>query len=131
MRKSKYTEEQIIVFLHLVEAGMPVKDLCRKHGFGEAPQDDAALCSSSDKEAAGCALMTGVTIDPVRFSFNGVHGSTSSPRGGRFQTSPCRINNGWFCDCTTPEPVDEARALVLPRVGKSMPAAKDDFATLK
>ena len=36
MRKSKYTEEQIIGFLRQVEAGMAVKDLCRKHGFSDA-----------------------------------------------------------------------------------------------
>lgn len=36
MRKSNYTEEQIIGFLRQVEAGMPVKDLCRKHGFSDA-----------------------------------------------------------------------------------------------
>lgn len=36
MRKSKYTEEQIIAFLRQVDAGMPVKDLCRKHGFSDA-----------------------------------------------------------------------------------------------
>jgi len=36
MRKSKYTEEQIIGFLRQVEVGMPVKDLCRKHGFSDA-----------------------------------------------------------------------------------------------
>jgi putative transposase len=36
MRKSKYTQEQIIGFLRQVEAGMPVKDLCRKHGFSDA-----------------------------------------------------------------------------------------------
>ena len=36
MRKSKYTEELIIGFLRQVEAGMAVKDLCRKHGFSDA-----------------------------------------------------------------------------------------------
>ena len=35
-RKSKYTEEQIIGFLPQVEAGMAVKDLCRKQGFIDA-----------------------------------------------------------------------------------------------
>ena len=36
MRKSNYTEEQIIGFLRQVEAGMAVKELCRKHGFSDA-----------------------------------------------------------------------------------------------
>ena len=36
MRKSKYTEEQVIGFLKQAEAGLPVKDLCRKGGFSEA-----------------------------------------------------------------------------------------------
>jgi putative transposase len=36
MRKSKYSEEQIIGFLKQVEAGMALKDLCRKHGFSDA-----------------------------------------------------------------------------------------------
>ena len=36
MRKSKYTEEQIIGFLRQVEAGMSVKELGRKHGFSDA-----------------------------------------------------------------------------------------------
>ena len=34
--KKRFTEEQIIGFLREVDAGMPVKDLCRKHGFSEA-----------------------------------------------------------------------------------------------
>lgn len=34
--KTRYTEEQIIGFLREADAGVPVKDLCRKHGFSEA-----------------------------------------------------------------------------------------------
>lgn len=34
--KKRYTEEQIIGFLREADAGMPVKDLCRRHGFSEA-----------------------------------------------------------------------------------------------
>jgi putative transposase len=36
MRKSKFTEEQIIGFIKQVEAGMSLKELCRKHGFSDA-----------------------------------------------------------------------------------------------
>ena len=36
MRKSKCSEEQIIGFLRQAEAGVPVKDLCRKDGFSDA-----------------------------------------------------------------------------------------------
>lgn len=35
MRAKRYSEEQIIGFLKEGEAGTPVKDLCRKHGFTE------------------------------------------------------------------------------------------------
>jgi len=34
--KKRYSEEQIIGFLREVDAGMPVKELCRRHGFSEA-----------------------------------------------------------------------------------------------
>jgi putative transposase len=34
--KKWFTEEQIIGFLREVDAGMPVEELCRKHGFSEA-----------------------------------------------------------------------------------------------
>jgi putative transposase len=36
MRTSKYSEEQVIGFLKQAEAGVPIKDLCRREGFSEA-----------------------------------------------------------------------------------------------
>lgn len=34
--KKRYSEEQIIGFLREADAGVAVKDLCRRHGFSEA-----------------------------------------------------------------------------------------------
>ena len=34
--KKRYTDEQIIGFLKQAEAGAPIKELCRKHGFSDA-----------------------------------------------------------------------------------------------
>ena len=34
MKRSRFTEEQIIGILREQEAGIPVADLCRKHGLG-------------------------------------------------------------------------------------------------
>jgi putative transposase len=36
MRKSRFTEEQIIGFLKQAEAGMAVAELCRMQGFSDA-----------------------------------------------------------------------------------------------
>ena len=34
--KKRFTEEQIIGFLREAEAGLPIVELCRRHGFSEA-----------------------------------------------------------------------------------------------
>lgn len=34
--KKRYSEEQIIGFLKEADAGLPIKELCRRHGFSEA-----------------------------------------------------------------------------------------------
>jgi putative transposase len=34
--KKRYSEEQIIGFLREADAGVSIKDLCRRHGFSEA-----------------------------------------------------------------------------------------------
>ena len=34
--KKRFTEEQIISYLREADAGLPVKELCRQHGFSES-----------------------------------------------------------------------------------------------
>lgn len=36
MKKSRFTETQIVAIMKSADAGLKVKDLCRKHGISEA-----------------------------------------------------------------------------------------------
>lgn len=38
--KKRFNEEQIIGFLREADAGLPIKELCRKHGFSEPATTD-------------------------------------------------------------------------------------------
>jgi putative transposase len=51
--KKRFSEEQIIGFLREAEAGLSVKDLCRRHGFSEASYDlwRSKFCGMSVSDA--------------------------------------------------------------------------------
>ena len=36
MKRTRFTETQIVAVLKEVDSGMPVKDVCRKHGISDA-----------------------------------------------------------------------------------------------
>jgi putative transposase len=45
--KERFTKEQVIGFPREAEAGMPIKDLCRQHGFSEASYYVCAASSAA------------------------------------------------------------------------------------
>ncbi len=46
MRRSRFTEEQIIAILKEQEAGMKTSDVCRKHGISEQPSTSTRRSSA-------------------------------------------------------------------------------------
>lgn len=47
----RFTEEQIVGFLREADAGLPVKELCRKPGFSEPSSYDCKAARSIDLHA--------------------------------------------------------------------------------
>ena len=53
MKRSRFSETQIMGILKEAEAGMPVKEVCRKHGIS-SPDPARDFCTSeSERESHG------------------------------------------------------------------------------
>ena len=57
MKKSKFTETQIVSILKQADAGVPVKDLCRQAGISTATYYRASR-KTSPSFATGCTMLT-------------------------------------------------------------------------
>ena len=109
MKRSRFTEEQIIAVLKEQEAGMPTADVCRKHGISSAtfyylwtvltassslmrPNGSSAHIRLNDWEASTSHYKNQVPYVPVRPV---IHFAFRLAIRGRYQvaarySSPCR-----------------------------------------
>jgi putative transposase len=92
--KKRDTEEQIIGFLREADAALPVKDLCRKHGFSE-PSYYAWLAKFGGMNVSEARRLKELEGENARlkwaFRIRGtLRRARASPRGlGRSQSRGC------------------------------------------
>ena len=68
MRRSRFSEEQIIGVLKKAEAGIPVGDLCRECGVSEHDVPVSGVSRWHDGPDAGTALGSWVHADSIFYS---------------------------------------------------------------
>ena len=69
MKKSRYTDSQIVAILKQAEAGTPVPELCREHGNGMGQEFDPGRlfeCSSTSSSNEIAEIIIVETTNPTR-----------------------------------------------------------------
>lgn len=77
--KKRFTEEQIIGFLREADAGLPVKELCRKYGFSDASYYGwkAKYGGMNVSEAQRLKALESAIIRPVLAKLSAIRPGTS------------------------------------------------------